>query len=48
MNGEANTMFGPQTWMAGDTVQVFVGYLDSIHDVEYFESFYVILESIDE
>ena len=48
VNGEANTMFGPQTWMAGDTVQVFVGYLDSIHDVEYFESFYVILESIDE
>mgnify|MGYP001159642380 FL=1 len=48
VNGEANTMFGPQTWMAGDTVQVFVGYLDSIHDIEYFESFYVILESIDE
>lgn len=46
--GDAHTMFGPQVWMAGDTVQVFVGYQDSNYDVEYSESFYIILESINE
>ena len=43
--GDAHTMFGPQVWMAGDTAEVFVGYVDSIHNIEYNYSFFVILEN---
>ena len=43
--GDAHTMFGPQVWMAGDTAEVFVGDVDSIHNIEYNYSFFVILEN---
>ena len=42
--GQANTMFGPQVFMVSDTVIVYVGYTDSIYDVEYMKTFSVILE----
>ena len=44
-DGDAFTMFGPQITMVGDTVTVYVGYVDSEFDVEYSEKFYVILET---
>ena len=31
-------MFGPHNSMVGDTVMVYVGYVDSIYDVEYTQS----------
>ena len=42
--GEANTMFGPNVSMEGDTVMVSVGYVDSIYDVEYVEQLFIILD----
>ena len=45
--GDAFTMFGPQISMVGDTVTIYVGYVDYEYDIEYSEYFYVILE-IDE
>ena len=40
----AHSMFGPFVEMIGDTVTIFVGYVDSIYDVEYTETFSVILQ----
>jgi hypothetical protein len=40
----AHSMFGPFVEMTGDTVTIFVGYVDSIYDVEYTETFSVILQ----
>ena len=42
--GEANTMFGPNVSMVGDTVMVSCGYVDSVYDVEYVEQFFIILD----
>ena len=43
-NGEANTMFGPHISMVGDTVSVIFGYVDSIHELEYHQTFDVIFD----
>ena len=42
--GEAHTMFGPHSSMVGDTVIVFVGYVDSFYDIEYTKTINIILE----
>ena len=42
--GEAHTMFGPHNSMVGDTVMVYVGYVDSIYDVEYTQIIDIILD----
>ena len=42
--GEAHTMFGPHSSMVGDTVMVYVGYVDSIYDVEYTQIIDIILD----
>ena len=37
-------MFGPHSSMVGDTVMVYVGYVDSIYDVEYTQIIDIILD----
>ena len=42
--GIAYTMFGPQVSMSGDTVKIFVGYIDELTGMHYQTQFDVILE----
>ena len=43
-NEEAYTMFGPFVELTGDTVMVYVGYVDSEYGIEYSTTFSVILQ----